>query len=78
VIAIAVPVIVNIAVRSVPVLAATVNWTVPSPEPEAPCVTVRNGALLIAVHEQLTGAFTEMDAGPPAARNVVLVGPVMI
>jgi hypothetical protein len=31
-----VPVIVNVAVRSGPVLAATVNWTVPSPEPDAP------------------------------------------
>jgi hypothetical protein len=31
-----VPVIVNVAVRSGPVLAATANWTVPSPEPDAP------------------------------------------
>ena len=33
---IAVPVIVNVAVRAGPVLAATVNWTMPSPEPDAP------------------------------------------
>ena len=33
---IAVPVIVNVAVRSAPALAASANWTVPDPEPEAP------------------------------------------
>src|SRR5262245_48538082 len=36
VMAIAVPVIVSVAVRSAPVLAATENWTVPSAVPDAP------------------------------------------
>lgn len=75
---IAVPVIVNVAVRSAPVLAATVNWTVPAPDPDALWVTVRNAALLTAVHAQLAAVLTEMDADPPAAANVVVVTPVMI
>jgi hypothetical protein len=74
----AVPVIVNVAVRSGPVLAATENWTVPSPVPDAPWVMVRNAALLTAVHAQLVPrGLTEMDADPPAAENVVVVIPVM-
>ena len=75
---IAVPVIVNVAVRSAPVLGATANCTVPFPEPDAPCVTVRKLALLVAVHEQVAGVDTEIDADPPAAGNVVVVIPVMI
>jgi hypothetical protein len=75
---IAVPVIVNVAVRAGPVLAATLNWTMPSPEPDAPWVTVRNAALLTAVHAQLEGVVTEMDVDPPAAGNAVVVIPVMI
>lgn len=75
---IGVPVIVNVAVRSDPVLAATLNWTMPSPEPDAPWVTVRNAVLLVAVHAQLAGVLTEIDADPPAAANVVVVTPVMI
>jgi len=77
VIAIAVPVIVNVAVRTAPVLAATVNWTVASPAPDAPWVTVRNAVLLTAVHAQLAGVLTVIDAEPPAAENVVVVTPVM-
>ena len=77
-IAIAVPVIVNVAVRWAPVLAETVNWTVPFPDPDAPWVTVRNAALLTAVHAQVAGVVTAMDADPPAAANVVVVTPVMI
>ena len=74
----AVPVMVNVAVRSGPVLAATANWTVPSPVPDAPCVMVRKGALLTAVHVQLVPrGLTEMDAEPPDAGNVVVVVPVM-
>lgn len=72
------PVIVNVAVRSAPVLAATLNWTVPDPEPDAPWVTVRNAALLTAVHVQPVFVVTAMDADPPAAANVVVVTPVMI
>ena len=75
---IGVPVIVKIAVRTGPVFAATANWTVPFPEPEAPCVTVRKLALLTAVHAQELGVVTEIDADPPEAGNVVVVTPVMI
>ena len=76
---IAVPVIVNVAVRWGPVFGATVNWTTPSPTPDAPWVTVRNAALLTAVHAQLEPRTEmEIDADPPAAENVVVVVPVMI
>ena len=50
----------------------------PSPEPDAPCVMVRKLALLVAVHEQVAGVDTEIDADPPAAGNVVVVMPVMM
>jgi hypothetical protein len=78
VIVIGVPVIVRIAVRAAPVFGATANWTLPFPEPEAPCVTVRNVALLVAVHTHVLGVVTEIDAEPPEAENVVVVTPVMI
>jgi hypothetical protein len=78
VIAIAVPVIVNVADRAGPLLAATVNWTVPLPVPDAPWVTVRNVALLTAVHAQVDAVVTVMAAVPPAAPNAVVVVPVMI
>jgi hypothetical protein len=74
---IAVPVIVMIAVRAAPVFWATVNWTVPFPEPEAG-VTVRKLALLVAVHEQVFGVETEIEADPPDAGKLVVVTPVMI
>ena len=74
---IAVPVIVSVAVRAAPVLAATVNWTTPLPTPDAPEVMVRNVALLTAVHAQVLFAVTAIDADPPAAVNVVVVTPVM-
>ena len=74
----AVPVIVRTAVRATPVFWATVNWTVPFPEPEAPCVTVRKPALLVAVHEQVFGVVTEIEADPPEAGKLVVVMPVMI
>ena len=73
-----VPVIVRIAVRAAPVFGATANWTLPFPEPEAPCVTVRNAALLVAVHAHVLGVVTEIDAEPPDEGNVVVVTPVMI
>ena len=75
---IAVPVIVSVAVRSAPVFGATANWTVPSPIPDAPCVTVRKLALLVAVHAQVLELPTEIDADPPEAGNIVVVTPVMI
>jgi hypothetical protein len=78
VIAIAVPVIVNVALRAAPVLAETANWTTPLPMPDAPDVTVRNAALLTAVHAQVDGVVTLIEADPPAAPNIVVVVPVMI
>jgi hypothetical protein len=78
VIGIVVPVIVNVAVRAAPVLAATVNWTLPFPAPDAPEVTVRNAALLTAVHAHVEGVVTLMAAVPPDAPNAVVVIPVMI
>lgn len=76
---IAVPVIVRVAVRAAPVVfGATENATVPFPEPDAPCATVRKLALLVAVHEHELGVVTEIDADPPAAGKVVVVTPVMI
>ena len=77
-IVIAVPVIVNMALRAAPLLAETVNRTLPVPIPDAPCVTVRNALLLTAVHGQVDAVVTEMSAVPPAAGNAVVVIPVMI
>jgi hypothetical protein len=78
VIGIVVPVIVNVAVRAAPVLAATVNWTLPVPMPDPPWVTVRKPWLLLAVHGHVEAVVTEMAAFPPEAPNVVVVCPVMI
>lgn len=39
---------------------------------------VRKLALLVAVHEQVAGVVTEIEADPPAAGNVVVVMPVMM
>ena len=68
---------VNVAVRCAPAFAATVNWMLPSPAPDAPCVTVRNVALLTAPHVQLAAVLIETDDDPPAAENDVVVFPVM-
>jgi len=59
-------------------LAATLKFTTPSPDPDEPDVTVRNAALLTAVHAHAAVVLTEMDAAPPAAGNDVVVIPVMI
>lgn len=76
---IVVPVIVRFAVRAAPVVfGATEKLTTPLPVPEAPAVTVRNAALLTAVHAQPVFVVTEMDADPPWAGNEVVVVPVMI
>ena len=68
---------VNVAVRWAPVLAATLNPMVPSPEPDTPWVMVRNEALLTAPHVQLALVLMEIVAEPPEAGNVVVVFPVM-
>ena len=57
------------------VLAATLYWTVPLPEPLLPEVIVMNdGSLLAAVHAHPLDAETLTLPGPPAASNTALVG----
>ena len=73
-----VPVIVRIATRTGPVFGARENWTMASPAPDAPCVTVMKLALLVAVQVQVFDVPTEIEADPPEAGNVVVVTPVMI
>jgi len=65
------------AVRCAPVLGATENPIVPSPAPDAPCVIVRNAALLTAPHVQALVVRIEMVADPPEAGNDVVVFPVI-
>jgi len=65
------------AVRCGPLLAETENAILPSPAPDAPCVMVRNDALLTPPHVQLLVVLTEIDPDPPAAGNVVAVFPVI-
>jgi hypothetical protein len=71
------PAIVSVAVRSVPVSAATAKATVPLPLPLAPVVIVTKAALLAAVHAHPDVAVTATDPVPPAALNAV-VGWVML
>ena len=62
------PAIVNVPVRPVvAVLAATLKFTVPLPDPLAPDVTVIQVALLTAVHPQPVPAVTFVLPVPPAA-----------
>jgi len=56
--------------RCGPVLAATVNWTVPLPLPLAPLEMVIQAALLVAVHAQIAAAVTLTEADPPLAVKV--------
>ena len=65
------------AVRCGPLLGATENAIMPSPAPDAPCVMVRNDAVLTAPHVQLLVVLIESDPDPPAAENVVVVFPVI-
>jgi hypothetical protein len=61
------PAIVMVPLRGAPVaLAATVNSTVPSPDPLSPLVTVTQDVLLTAVHAQPLPAVMVTDPGPPA------------
>jgi hypothetical protein len=62
------PAIVSVPVRlAVPVLAATLNVTVPDPEPDAPVTTVIHAALLTAVHRQPVPTVTVLLPAPAAA-----------
>src|SRR5205814_4556552 len=72
------PAIVSVPVRDVPaVFAATLNVTLPLPEPDAPVVTVIHVALLTAVHAQPVGAVTVVLPVPPAAATDWLVGEIV-
>ena len=64
-----------VPVRAGPVLAETVNATVPLPVPLAPLVIVIQGVAVVAVHPQPDGPVTVTDvAAPPAAGSDWLVG----
>ena len=62
------PAMVSVPVRAAPVLAATLNATVPGPLPLAPLVTVIQVVLLTPVHAHPVAAVTA-DAARPAARG---------
>ncbi len=71
------PAIVNVPVRlEAAVLAATLNATVPSPDPDAPPVTVIQAALLVAVHAQPVAAVTVLLPVPADAANAWPVGEI--
>jgi hypothetical protein len=65
------PAIVSVPVRPVvTVFAATLNPTLPGPDPDAPLVSVIQAALLLAVHAQPAPAVTVLLPVPPAAVSV--------
>jgi len=60
-----------------PVLAATVNPTLPLPVPEVPPVMLIHGALVVAVHAQLfADTVTAIDPDPPAFVKLCVVGDI--
>lgn len=64
-----------VALRAAPVLAATVNATLPLPVPDAPAVSVIQLALVDAVHVQLAAdALTAIDPVPPVSAAFCTVG----
>lgn len=64
-----------VPLRAAPVLASTVNVTVPFPLPVAPDVTVIHGTVLLADQAHPGGDATAMgDPGPPAAPMLCEVG----
>src|SRR2546422_699086 len=64
------PATVNVPVRGMPVLAATVAVTLPLPVPFAPLVIVMKLALLMAVQVQPAFALTGVVSEPPPASTV--------
>jgi len=70
-----VPFTTMLAERAAPVLAAKLYPTDPLPVPEAPDVTVRNAALLAAVHEHVDAAVTGTVPVLAAAPTLVVVVP---
>jgi len=64
------PAIVSVPVRlEATVFAATLNPTVPLPDPVAPLVTVIHAALLAAVHEQPVATVTLLLPVPADSAN---------
>jgi hypothetical protein len=60
-----------------PVLAATVNPTVPLPVPGVPPVRPIHGALVAAVHAQVfADAFTAIEPDPPTSAKLWVVGDI--
>ena len=65
-----VPAIVSVPLRlEAPVLAATLNATVPFPDPDAPLVTVIQEALLAAVHGHPVATVTVLLPLPADSVN---------
>jgi hypothetical protein len=58
----------------VPLFAAAVYETVPSPVPDAPELIVSHGVVVVAVHAQLLPVVTATVAGPPALVKLCDVG----
>lgn len=62
------PAIVIVPLRAAPVLAAAVKATVPFPVPDAPLVSVSQGALAVALHVHvLVEAVTATEPEPPVS-----------
>jgi hypothetical protein len=73
-----VPAIISDPLRLVvAVFAATLNPTLPDPDPDAPLVTVIQEALLLALHAQPAPAVTALVPVPPAAENDWLAGEML-
>jgi hypothetical protein len=59
------PAMVSVPLRAGPVVAATVNGTVPLPLRVPPLAIVSQGALLVAVHSHAAAAVTATAPAPP-------------
>ncbi len=70
------PAIVTVPLRAAPVLAATLNPTVPLPVPVAPDVTVIHAAFDVAVHPHAEPAVTATVPVPPLAPTDSLAGAI--
>jgi hypothetical protein len=69
--------IVSVPTRAtVPVLAATVNVTLPLPSPELPDVTVSHATPLVTDHPHPEAPLTCTEPDPPVAGTATLVGAI--
>jgi hypothetical protein len=72
------PAMVSVPLRAVPGLAAALNAIVPLPVPEAPLVTVSQGALAVAVHaHDAAEAVTVVEPVPPGSDIDCAVGAIV-